>query len=388
MIRTFSKSLWQNGKGNADMLEVKFYDTVDDSLLKFAVIISQSNGKWVFCKHKERSTWEVPGGHREPGEDILDTAKRELYEETGAIDFEIDSVCVYSVIAPDNFDGVETFGKLFFANIHTFEKNLHSEIERIAVMDELPQNWTYPLIQPKLIEKYMQREKQSYSQVQLAAKQTIEYIKNTIKSGMNLLEIRKFCEEKLLELGADSFWYWDVGAFVFAGDETTVSVSGKQYVTSDRVIGNNDIITIDLSPQVGNIWGDYARTIIVENGKVVEDIGLIENTEWKSGLQMEEKLHAELLRFATKETTFEKLYYHMNEFIVENGFVNLDFMGNLGHSIVKTKGDRVYIEKGNMTKLGDVKYFTFEPHIAFPDSKYGYKKENIYYFDENGLMEL
>ena len=49
--------------------------------------------------------------------------------------------------------------------------------------------------------------------------------------------------------------------------------------------------------------------------------------------------------------------------------------------------DRVYIEKGNMTKLSDVKYFTFEPHIAFPDSKYGYKKENIYYFDENGLME-
>ena len=205
---------------------------------------------------------------------------------------------------------------------------------------------------------------------------------------MNLLEIRMFCEEKLLELGADSFWYWDVGAFVFAGDETTVSVSGKQYVTSDRVIGNNDIITIDLSPQAGDIWGDYARTIIMENGKVVEDIGLIENPEWKSNLQMEEKLHIELLRFATKEITFEKLYYHMNKYIVENGFVNLDFMGNLGHSIVKTKGDRVYIEKGNMTKFGDVKYFTFEPHIAFPDLKYGYKKENIYYFNENGLMEL
>ena len=49
------------------MLEVKFYDTVDDSLLKFAVIISQSNGKWVFCKHKERDTYEAPGGHREVG---------------------------------------------------------------------------------------------------------------------------------------------------------------------------------------------------------------------------------------------------------------------------------------------------------------------------------
>ena len=376
--------------GRENVMEVKFYDTVNDELLKFAVIISQSNGKWVFCKHKERDTYEVPGGHRETGENILETAKRELQEETGAVKYEIKPIYVYSVTGKTrvNDTGEESFGMLYFAEITEFAKELHSEMEKVILMDELPENWTYPLIQPKLIEKYMQIEKQSYSRIQLAAKQTIEYIKNTIKPGMNLLEIRKLCEEKLLELGADSFWYWDVGAFVFAGDETCVSVSGKQYVTSDRVIGNNEIITIDLSPQVGNIWGDYARTIIVENGMVVEDIGLIENPEWKSGLQMEEKLHAELLRFATKETTFEKLYYHMNEFIVENGFVNLDFMGNLGHSIVKTKGDRVYIEKGNMTKLGDVKYFTFEPHISFSDSKYGYKKENIYYFVENGLMEL
>ncbi len=232
------------------------------------------------------------------------------------------------------------------------------------------------------------QELQSYKGVQRIAKQTIDYIKNIIKPKMNLLEIRKLCEEKLLELGADSFWYWDIGAFVFAGDETTVSVSGKQYVISERIIENNDIITIDLSPQRGNIWGDYARTIIVENGKVVDDIELIQNQEWKSGLQMEEKLHAELLSFVTKETTFEELYYHMNEFILKNGFVNLDFMGNLGHSIVKAKSDRVYIEKGNKSKLGDVKYFTFEPHIAFPESNFGYKKENIYYFDGDRLLEL
>ena len=320
----------------------------------------------------------------------METAKRELQEETGAIQFDIKPICVYSVTGKNSVNETdeETFGLLCFAEITEFSGKLESEMKKVELMEELPKNWTYPLIQPKLIEKYLQIEKQSYSRIQLAAKQTIEYIKKIIKPGMNLLEIRKFCEEKLLESGADSFWYWDVGAFVFAGDETCVSVSGKQYVTSNRVIGNNDIITIDLSPQMGNIWGDYARTIIVENGKVVEDIGLIENPEWKSGLQMEEKLHAELLRFATKETTFEKLYYHMNEFIVENGFVNLDVMGNLGHSIVKTKGDRIYIEKENKTKLGDVKYFTFETHISFPDSKYGYKKENIYYFNENGLMEL
>ena len=35
------------------MVEVKFYDEVDDSLLKFAVIIAKTNNKWVFCKHRK-----------------------------------------------------------------------------------------------------------------------------------------------------------------------------------------------------------------------------------------------------------------------------------------------------------------------------------------------
>ena len=39
------------------MLEVKFYDKVADELLKFAVIISRTENKWVFCKHKERDTY-------------------------------------------------------------------------------------------------------------------------------------------------------------------------------------------------------------------------------------------------------------------------------------------------------------------------------------------
>lgn len=139
------------------MTVVNFYDSVADELLKFAVIVSRSGGKWVFCKHKERDTYECPGGHREPGEDILDTAKRELYEETGAIDFDITPVCVYSVTAPDNFNGVETFGMLYFAEIREFEKELHSEIERIILTDKPIEKWTYPLIQPKLLAKIIEK---------------------------------------------------------------------------------------------------------------------------------------------------------------------------------------------------------------------------------------
>ena len=139
------------------MVEVKFYDEVDDNLLKFAVIIAKSDNKWVFCKHQKRNTYEIPGGHREPGELIDDTAKRELYEETGATEYTLKRVCVYSVTAPDNFNGAETFGMLYFADILSFEKELHNEIEKIIITDRLVKDWTYPLIQPKLIEEAHRR---------------------------------------------------------------------------------------------------------------------------------------------------------------------------------------------------------------------------------------
>lgn len=136
---------------------VKFYDSVDDRLLKFAVIISKTNGKWVFCKHKKRDTLEIPGGHRETGEKIEGTAKRELYEETGALKFDIYPICVYSVIEKDNFNNKETFGMLYYAEIFEFENELHSEIERVVLSDTLAENWTYPQIQPFLIKEYERR---------------------------------------------------------------------------------------------------------------------------------------------------------------------------------------------------------------------------------------
>ena len=139
------------------MTEVKFYESVEDSLLKFAVILAKKDGKWVFCKHKERDTYEIPGGHREPGETILDAAKRELYEETGAVEFDLAPVCVYSVTAPRNFDGKETFGMLYAADIRALEPELHSEIERILITEELPDRWTYPEIQPKLLKEAVRR---------------------------------------------------------------------------------------------------------------------------------------------------------------------------------------------------------------------------------------
>ncbi len=141
------------------MVEINFYETAEDRLLKFAVIIAKTKGKRVFCKHKERDTYEMPGGHREPGETILEAAKRELREETGAVDFEIKPVCVYSVKGKTKVnenDKEESYGMLFAAEIFSFEE-MHCEIESILLTDRLNLDWTYPLIQPKLLEEAEKR---------------------------------------------------------------------------------------------------------------------------------------------------------------------------------------------------------------------------------------
>ncbi|MDE7281488.1 MAG: DNA mismatch repair protein MutT, partial [Ruminiclostridium sp.] len=53
--------------------------------------------------------------------------------------------------------GSESFGMLYYAEILEFEQELKFEIESIHLFDGLPDQWTYPLIQPKLLEEVKKR---------------------------------------------------------------------------------------------------------------------------------------------------------------------------------------------------------------------------------------
>ena len=134
---------------------VHFYDEVPAGVRqKYAVIIARHEGKLLWCRHRDRDTWEVPGGHIEAGETAREAAARELQEETGAIDFTLTPVCWYRLHFSDG--GMGSFSLLCAAEVHALGE-LHSEIAEVRAFDEIPPSLTYPKIQPFLLAEARRR---------------------------------------------------------------------------------------------------------------------------------------------------------------------------------------------------------------------------------------
>jgi 8-oxo-dGTP diphosphatase len=131
------------------MTKVNFYDPlfVPDAKLTYSVISARFEEKWIFVRHQERSTWEIAGGHIENGETSSVAAERELFEETGALNFTLVCIATYSV----TIDKETGWGRLYLAEVSGIGPIPDiSEIAEIKLSDHLPENLTHPDIQPHL----------------------------------------------------------------------------------------------------------------------------------------------------------------------------------------------------------------------------------------------
>ncbi len=117
---------------------------------RYVVTLSEYRGKILLSRHKGRTTWETQGGHIEPGETPLEAAKRELFEESGAADFEIEPLCDYWAGEEGTDDWAN--GMVFHAVIKKLGPMPESEMAEVRQFDSLPGNLTYPQISPVLFQ--------------------------------------------------------------------------------------------------------------------------------------------------------------------------------------------------------------------------------------------
>jgi Xaa-Pro aminopeptidase len=220
------------------------------------------------------------------------------------------------------------------------------------------------------------------------ARETMSELHDFIKTGMSEKEIESKALALMTEKGSTSWWYHGIGALVLLGKRSIESMSGRDFFASEKnLVLENDVITIDLAPTVDTSWGDYARTIFIEKGIVAKE-DHPKTALFQKGLKAELFLHSKLFEVATPDTTYEGLFKMLNGEITKLGFENLDVHGNLGHSIEIEQSNRVYIEEGSNRSFEEIgKPFTLEPHIRLVGGAIGFKREDIYYFDEHGALK-
>ena len=117
--------------------------SVADPDLTYVIMGARYREEWIFVRHRERQSWELPAGHIEAGEHPDLAAERELFEETGARDADLMAVSDYLVI-----DGSrQAYGRLYLAEVKELGALPEHEIAEIRLSAELPQQLTYPEVQ-------------------------------------------------------------------------------------------------------------------------------------------------------------------------------------------------------------------------------------------------
>ena len=124
--------------------------------LKYVVVLSRCRGGILLSRHRARSTWETQGGHIEPGETPEAAARRELYEESGALRYTLAPLCDYW--AGDERTGEGSAGRVYRAQIMELGPLPASEMAETRLFPALPDELTYPAITSVLFARLLAQE--------------------------------------------------------------------------------------------------------------------------------------------------------------------------------------------------------------------------------------
>lgn len=116
---------------------------IPEPQLTYVVMAATYRLEWIFVRHRDRVTWEMPAGHIEAGETPDQAAVRELFEEAGVLRSSLSHLCDYAVTARGNTE----YGRLYLVKVEEMEPQLEYETAEVLLSGELPSKLTYPEVQ-------------------------------------------------------------------------------------------------------------------------------------------------------------------------------------------------------------------------------------------------
>ncbi len=126
-------------------MKCEIYELGHFESCEFVVVLSRQDGVLLLSRRRDRTTWETQGGHVEPGETTLEAARRELYEESGALEYELTPLFDYSFGSGR--------GRVYAADVKRLGPLPPSEMAEVRRFDSLPAELTYPQITPVLFSR-------------------------------------------------------------------------------------------------------------------------------------------------------------------------------------------------------------------------------------------
>jgi len=224
---------------------------------------------------------------------------------------------------------------------------------------------------------------QETKDIQAIAKSVLTELASCIDKNSTELSIAKAAENLLKKNGIHESWYYRVPALVLVGSRTSLYLSGKDYKPGTDKAGNRNLITVSLSPSKNKALGSYAKSFVIEDGKCTAKP---KSEVFIEGFKAMTTLHNEMRNFANPDTTFKELHSFGNKLLSNLGFTNLHILETLGYNLELGPSIRNFIDQNCDERLGVAKVLAFETHIKNKSNKWGFKFENLYRFDKNGIL--